>query len=86
MRAFTFSFAPFLVIVMSQVEHTKDLLRMKLTPGSKWRANPANLPGPLVLLAVDAGAGFVPVGPTEAKKGRTVRRKRRGSALKETVT
>ena len=56
-----------------QVEHTKDLLRMKLAPNSKWRANPANLPGPLVLLAVDAGAGFVPVGPTEAKKGRTVR-------------
>lgn len=54
------------------VEHTKELLRMRLTPGSKWRANPENLPGPLVLLAVDAGAGFVPVGPTEAKKGRTV--------------
>jgi hypothetical protein len=48
------------------------MLHMKLAPGSKWRANPDNLPGPLVLLAVDAGAGFVPVGPTEAKKGRTV--------------
>mmetsp|Transcript_51498 Transcript_51498/g.117171 ORF Transcript_51498/g.117171 Transcript_51498/m.117171 type:complete len:713 (-) Transcript_51498:350-2488(-) len=54
------------------VEHTKELLRMKLASGSKWRANPANLPGPLVLLAVDAGGGFVAVGPTEAKKGRTV--------------
>mmetsp|Transcript_20491 Transcript_20491/g.24263 ORF Transcript_20491/g.24263 Transcript_20491/m.24263 type:complete len:881 (+) Transcript_20491:59-2701(+) len=54
------------------VEHTKELLRMKLAEGSKWRANPENLPGPLVLLAVDAGAGFVAVGPTEAKKGRTV--------------
>ena len=54
------------------VEHTKELIRMKLEGGSKWRANPANLPGPLVLLAVDAGGGFVPVGPTEAKKGRTV--------------
>ena len=54
------------------VEHTNQLLRMKLAAGSKWRANPANLPGPLVLLAVDAGAGFVAVGPTEAKKGRTV--------------
>ena len=64
---------PFLVTITSQVEHTAELLRMKLTPGAKWRANPANLPGPLVLLAVDAGAGFVPVGPTEAKKGRTVR-------------
>jgi len=54
------------------VAHTKDQIRMQLASGSKWRANPANLPGPLVLLAVDAGAGFVPVGPTEAKKGRTV--------------
>ena len=54
------------------VEHTAELIRMKLAQGSKWRANPANLPGPLVLLAVDAGGGFVPVGPTEAKKGRTV--------------
>jgi hypothetical protein len=39
---------------------------------SKWRTNPANLPGPSALLAVDAGAGFVPAGSTEAKKGRTV--------------
>jgi len=54
------------------VEHNTELIRMKLSSGSKWRANPANLPGPLVLLAVDAGGGFVPVGPTEAKKGRTV--------------
>ena len=38
----------------------------------KWRNNPKNLPGPLVLLAVNAGAGWVPVGPTEMKKGRTV--------------
>merc|ERR1719424_1559649 len=54
------------------VEHTDTQLRLTLASKSKWRANPANLPGPLVLLAVDAGAGFVPVGPTEAKKGRTV--------------
>merc|ERR1719440_2684759 len=47
-------------------------LNLRLVPGSKWRINPANLPGPLVLLAVNAGAGFVPVGPTEAKKGRIV--------------
>ena len=47
-------------------------LNLRLVPGSKWRINPANLPGPLVLLAVNAGAGFVPVGPTEAKKGRVV--------------
>lgn len=54
------------------VTHTTSQLTLELKSGSKWRANPVNLPGPLVLLAVDAGAGFVPVGPTEAKKGRTV--------------
>lgn len=54
------------------VEHTSTQLRLVLTKGSKWRANPENLPGPLILLAVNAGAGFVPVGPTEAKKGRKV--------------
>jgi len=53
-------------------EHSKTQLKLELAKKSRWRANPANLPGPLVLLAVDAGAGFVPVGPTEAKKGRTV--------------
>lgn len=54
------------------VKHTDTQLVLDLTKGSLWRQNPKNLPGPLVLLAVDAGAGFVPVGPTEAKKGRTV--------------
>jgi len=47
-------------------------LTLSLKPGSVWRSNPANLPGPLKLLAVNAGVGLVPVGPTEAKKGRTV--------------
>jgi len=54
------------------VLHTETELSLQLKPGSKWRVNPTNLPGPLVLLAVNAGAGFVPVGPTEAKKGRKV--------------
>jgi hypothetical protein len=54
------------------VEHTTDMLTLELKSGSKWRRNPENLPGPLILLAVDAGGGFVAVGPTEAKKGRTV--------------
>eukprot|EP00616_Rhizochromulina_sp_CCMP1243_P005762 CAMPEP_0118978400 /NCGR_PEP_ID=MMETSP1173-20130426/23555_1 /TAXON_ID=1034831 /ORGANISM="Rhizochromulina marina cf, Strain CCMP1243" /LENGTH=890 /DNA_ID=CAMNT_0006928593 /DNA_START=33 /DNA_END=2701 /DNA_ORIENTATION=+ len=54
------------------VRHTENELSLQLNKGSKWRLNPSNLPGPLVLLAVNAGAGFVPVGPTEAKKGRTV--------------
>lgn len=52
---------------------TSDELTLTLVPGAnKWRANPVNLPGPLTLLAVDAGAGLIPVGPTEAKKGRVV--------------
>ena len=54
------------------VEHSESMLTLALAPGSKWRANPENLPGPLNLLAVDAGGGFVAVGPTEAKKGRPV--------------
>jgi len=54
------------------VEHTTTMLTLELKPGSKWRRNTENLPGPLILLAVDAGGGFVAVGPTEAKKGRTV--------------
>mmetsp|Transcript_9513 Transcript_9513/g.30411 ORF Transcript_9513/g.30411 Transcript_9513/m.30411 type:complete len:918 (+) Transcript_9513:48-2801(+) len=47
-------------------------LTLTLGEGSTWRANPGNLPGPLTLLAVNAGAGLVPVGPTELKKGRVV--------------
>jgi len=54
------------------VEHSTDMLTLELKSGSKWRHNSENLPGPLILLAVDAGGGFVAVGPTEAKKGRTV--------------
>ena len=34
--------------------------------------NPNALPGPLVLLAADAGDGWVPLGPTAAKAGRKV--------------
>ncbi|CAM9929044.1 unnamed protein product, partial [Phaeothamnion confervicola] len=45
---------------------------LKLVPGSMWRLNGASLPGPLVLLAADAGAGFVALGPTAAKSGRMV--------------
>eukprot|EP00629_Pelagomonadales_sp_RCC1024_P000262 CAMPEP_0119274494 /NCGR_PEP_ID=MMETSP1329-20130426/12204_1 /TAXON_ID=114041 /ORGANISM="Genus nov. species nov., Strain RCC1024" /LENGTH=968 /DNA_ID=CAMNT_0007274817 /DNA_START=51 /DNA_END=2957 /DNA_ORIENTATION=- len=53
-------------------EATKDSLSLDLAAGSKWRLNPNNLPSPMLLLAVNAGAGLVPVGPTEAKKGRRV--------------
>jgi len=54
------------------VQAHPNQLDLELAPGCKWRANPANLPGPLTLLAVNAGAGPVPVGATEAKKGRVV--------------
>jgi nitrogen fixation protein FixH len=54
------------------VDASADKLGLELGLGSKWRRNPANLPAPLLLLAVNAGAGLVPVGPTEAKKGRRV--------------
>eukprot|EP00635_Sarcinochrysidales_sp_CCMP3193_P007182 CAMPEP_0118917150 /NCGR_PEP_ID=MMETSP1166-20130328/17065_1 /TAXON_ID=1104430 /ORGANISM="Chrysoreinhardia sp, Strain CCMP3193" /LENGTH=725 /DNA_ID=CAMNT_0006857211 /DNA_START=175 /DNA_END=2349 /DNA_ORIENTATION=+ len=54
------------------VKAERNELDVELAPGSKWRANAANLPGPLVLLAVNAGAGPVPVGATELKKGRVV--------------
>ena len=54
------------------VNAEKNQLDLELAEGSKWRANPANLPGTLVLLAVNAGAGPIPVGATEQKKGRAV--------------
>ena len=56
-------------------------LTLSLKPGSVWRSNPANLPGPLKLLAVNAGVGLVPVGPTEAKKGKHSRDDLRGPAI-----
>ena len=42
---------------------------LTLSPGSHWRRNVENLPGYLTLLAVNAGAGFVAVGLTNAIKG-----------------
>jgi len=45
---------------------------LQLKPGSVWRDDAAFLPGPLTLLAVDAGAGFVAVGPTEERTGSVV--------------
>jgi hypothetical protein len=45
---------------------------LPLKTGSQWRKNVENLPGYLTLLAVNAGEGFVAVGPTNAAKGRDV--------------
>ena len=55
------------------VETTESSIRLRLnSPGSHWRKNVESLPGFLTLLAVNAGEGFVAVGPTNAAKGRDV--------------
>lgn len=51
---------------------TETSIALRLVPGSHWRKNFDNLPGALTLIAVNAGAGFVAVGPTNAAKGRDV--------------
>jgi hypothetical protein len=53
---------------------TETSMTLRLTPGSLWRMNVENLPGYLTLLAVNAGAGFVAVGPINAAKGRDIAR------------
>jgi len=53
---------------------TETSLTLRLTPGSLWRMNVENLPGYLTVLAVNAGAGFVAVGPVNAAKGRDIAR------------
>jgi hypothetical protein len=49
-----------------------DSIKLRLTPGSFWRKNFENLPGALTLLAVNAGEGFVAVGPMNSGKGKDV--------------
>jgi len=51
---------------------TENQLVLSLTYGSHWRRNPKNLPSPLTLLSVNVGKGWIPVGPPNAKKGRSV--------------
>lgn len=53
-------------------ESTDSRLTLTLTPGSFWRGNMDNLPGYLTLLAVNAGEGFVAVGPINSVKGRDI--------------
>jgi hypothetical protein len=47
-------------------------MQLRLHAGSHWRKNVENLPGYLTLLAVNAGEGYVAVGPNNAGKGRDV--------------
>ena len=54
------------------VTTTDSKITLRLVPGSYWRKNFENLPGALTLLAVNAGEGFVAVGPTNAGKGRDI--------------
>eukprot|EP00752_Nemacystus_decipiens_P008845 g7893.t1 len=49
-----------------------DVMTLDLVEGSTWRKNRDALPGALILLAADAGDGWVPLGPTAAKAGRKV--------------
>ena len=53
----------------TSLTQSETSITLKLTPGSHWRRNVENLPGYLTLLAVNAGAGYVAVGPTNAMKG-----------------
>eukprot|EP00640_Fibrocapsa_japonica_P000471 CAMPEP_0113936124 /NCGR_PEP_ID=MMETSP1339-20121228/3090_1 /TAXON_ID=94617 /ORGANISM="Fibrocapsa japonica" /LENGTH=895 /DNA_ID=CAMNT_0000938473 /DNA_START=132 /DNA_END=2819 /DNA_ORIENTATION=+ /assembly_acc=CAM_ASM_000762 len=46
---------------------------LKLKPGAQWRKQVEKLPGPLTMLAAKhQGAGWVPLGATAAKRGRSV--------------
>mmetsp|Transcript_11423 Transcript_11423/g.25678 ORF Transcript_11423/g.25678 Transcript_11423/m.25678 type:complete len:974 (+) Transcript_11423:134-3055(+) len=54
------------------VSTSESSITLRLVPGSMWRKNMENLPGALTLIAVNAGAGYVAVGPTNAAKGRDV--------------
>jgi hypothetical protein len=53
---------------------TETSLTLRLTAGSFWRKNVESLPGYLTLLAVNAGQGFVAVGPINSGKGRDIAR------------
>ena len=54
------------------VATTENSIQLRLVPNSYWRKNWENLPGALTLLAVNAGQGFVAVGPVNAGKGRDI--------------
>eukprot|EP01040_Poterioochromonas_malhamensis_P000591 gene591-631_t len=54
------------------VSSSDSSISIRLVPGSFWRKNFENLPGALTLLAVNAGQGFVAVGPTNSGKGRDI--------------
>jgi hypothetical protein len=56
----------------SATSMTETSIKLKLQHSSSWRKNMDNLPGVLTLLAVNAGPGFVAVGPRNTGIGRDV--------------
>jgi hypothetical protein len=56
----------------SSTSFTETSIKLKLQHFSSWRKNMDNLPGVLNLLAVNAGEGFVAVGPRNTGIGRDV--------------
>ena len=54
------------------VSTSETSISLRLQGGSHWRKNVENLPGYLTLLAVNAGEGYVAVGPNNAGKGRDI--------------
>lgn len=54
------------------VKTDESSISLRLTPGSFWRKNTDNLPGFLTLLAVNAGEGFVALGPVNSGKGKDI--------------
>ena len=59
-------------ISYTTVATSQTSISIRIVPGSHWRKDVENLPGYLTLLAVNAGEGFVAVGPTNAAKGRDI--------------
>ena len=51
---------------------TETKLTLSLAPGSFWRGNVENLPGYLTVIAINAGDGFVAVGPINTAKGKDI--------------
>ena len=49
--------------------NTPNRLTLSLVPTSHWRQDGDNLPGYLTILAVNAGQGFLAVGPTSSGEG-----------------
>lgn len=51
------------------VSTSDSMISLRIVPGALWRKDFENLPGPLTLLAVNVGNGFVPVYPNGFGKG-----------------